>query len=183
MWGANLGMIPIFFSSFLRNHLFTGLVVVVGWQKQGKVNVLLVMQLKSVKPTTPALFQMLISLWLLSPRSQSTSRFFFLFVFFLILCCLFTWMLFAAFAFSPCLGRVFWLFAADCDRTYNLNAWIFFHQLVTLSLRQQANKALSQWTCLGGKIPPVAAVNSFIFDWRLYRGSRTPLSLICILLS
>ena len=30
------------------------------------------MQLKSVKPPTPALFQMLISLWLLSPRSQST---------------------------------------------------------------------------------------------------------------
>lgn len=35
-------------------------------KRQRGVNALLVMQLKSVKPQTPALFQMLISLWLLS---------------------------------------------------------------------------------------------------------------------
>ena len=57
------------------------------------------MQLKSVKPPTPALFQMLISLWLLSPRSQSTCVCMPVCVcvcvcfLFLILCCVLTWML------------------------------------------------------------------------------------------
>lgn len=42
---------------------------------------LLVMQPKSVKPPTPALFQMLISLWLLFPGSQGTCVGFFFSIF------------------------------------------------------------------------------------------------------
>lgn len=72
------------------------------------------MQPKSVKPPTPALFQMLISLWLLSPRSQDTwvfvCSFFFLFLslcFLLILCWMFTWILSSfSLPLPHCLGLV-----------------------------------------------------------------------------
>lgn len=80
---------------------------------------LLVIQLKSVKPPTPALFQMLISLWLLSPKSQGTFFLFFSFcnplqhvyldvIPFLSLSPSLVW---------PTLG----LFAAEHDLTYNLD--------------------------------------------------------------
>lgn len=51
--------------------------VCLDWQRQGRENALLDMQLKSVKPPTPALFQPLISFSLISPWTPSTSFFFF----------------------------------------------------------------------------------------------------------
>lgn len=62
-WGS---LSFLFFSLSLSKAAFIHRIGCFDWQNQGRVNALLVMQLKSVKPQTPALFQMLISLWLLS---------------------------------------------------------------------------------------------------------------------
>lgn len=68
------------------------------------------MQLKSVKPPTPALFQMLISLWLLFPRSQGTCVcvcvFFFLSLFFNPAPLRFYLDVIPFIAFALCLGQV-----------------------------------------------------------------------------
>lgn len=100
------------------------------WQRHGRVNALLVMQLKSVRPATPALFQKLISLWLLSPRSHGTCLFLSAFNsvphVYLDVIPLFSYSL--SLSRALCSGKIWgYLQLKKCDGTCNLSSWIVFH--------------------------------------------------------